>query len=199
MKDIFTLLLGCAVHIILILLFEGIFLFAILYPILTRVAKRFAQKYNELIFTKIINQGFGNLVIHEDPSSITYDKNTGYGNYTYNNDLIKYSFIKPINTIIKACAIDEIDYIKIQKNMPFIIYGVLLFSLVIACVIIIILASVFKLSIDYKFVIVNSLISFALICGYAFTVLWFILATQPYMLDLETHIYKTILSVYNDA
>lgn len=189
--ELLTLLLSCSVHIILILLFEGVFLFAILFPILQRVANNMTRKYNELLFSKILNNGYSNFVITPGSNPNQY--------YIPYQSGLSYAFVDSINILIKACAIDETLYNRIQQYMPHIIYAILLFVLVIFGVIIVIISKKFNIKINYWFVIVNSIISFALICGYAFVVLWFILATQPYVLNLEGGIYKTLLEFYNSV
>lgn len=166
--ELLTLLLSCVVHIILILLFEGIFLFAILYPILTRVSNNMTTKYREFLHKQILMKGYGNA-------------------------------IAPIKILIKACSIDEDSYNRTQKIMPYLMYAILLFVLIVCGVIIVIISNKFNVKINYWFVLLNSIISFALICGYAFVVLWFILATQPYQLNLEGNIYKVLNESYASA
>jgi hypothetical protein len=83
-----TVLLNCIIHIILILLFEGIFLFVILFPILKNAADKFYKKYNDEIFSVIIQKGFGNVI------------ETGN----------KITFKPPLDTIIYSNVIDEQKY-----------------------------------------------------------------------------------------
>jgi len=177
--EILTVLFGCSIHITLILLFEGIFLFGILYPILKRVANRITEKYSNVMFSELINKGYNNLI--------------------YINEQNKLNFEDPINIFLKACSIDEKKYLKTQDNMPYIIFGILLFSLLIFGIFIFILSKYLNINIDYKFVIITSIISFALICGYAFMVLYYILGTQPYVLNITADIYKAILDIFNSV
>jgi hypothetical protein len=56
-----------------------------------------------------------------------------------------------------------------------------------------------NIKIDYSFIIINSIIVFALICGVAFFILWSIVFTQPYTLDINVKLYKTFLDMYNSV
>jgi hypothetical protein len=177
--EILTLLFGCVVHIILILLFEGIFLFVILYPILVNVAVNKTSDYSNTIFRNIIEKGYGQFIVS--------NKNN------------KPIFNEPLYSLLLGCAVDEKIYNQQQDLMPYFVYSILLFVLLVSGVIMIMITRYFNIKINYRFVIINSIISFALICGYAFLVLWFILATQPYILNIESDIYKAILDVYNSS
>ena len=111
----------------------------------------------------------------------------------------EYSFFEPINLLLKACSIDEQKYLKIQDNMPYIIYGILLFVLIVCGVIILIIVNSNNITINYKFIIITSTIIFLLVSIYSFLVLYFILAKQPYVLNFEDNFYKAFLDTYNSV
>jgi hypothetical protein len=185
--EILTILLGCVIHITLILLFECIFLLGILYPILHKLANRMSQNLNQTIFRYIISALFPESYI---TTTGEVDPKTGTKTFT---------FKEPIVSLFRACAIDEIKYLKIQENMPYIVSGILVFVLFVCGIIIIIIKKATNMIIDYKFVIITSTISFMLICWIAFMILWFILAKQPYVLNYEADIYSAALDVYNNT
>ena len=176
--DLLTFILGCICHTVLILLFEGVFLFAILYKILDGVAKNMTEKYNDQLFQFIIKNGYGDYIEYDD-----------------NHRLI---FKEPLSILLNGCAIDEKEYLKLQKYMPYIYYIVLLFALFIGGLIIIIISRYLNRKIDYKSILITSSVVFLLICGYAFMVLYYVL-TQPYILNIEADIYKSFLDVYDST
>jgi hypothetical protein len=80
--------------------------------------------------------------------------------------------------------------------MPYIIYAILLFVLFVSIVIIILISNSLNIKIDYLAIFICSVVSFILICAYAFLVLWYTL-TQPYSLVIMKDIYSSILEVFN--
>ena len=128
-------------------------------------------------------------------------ENLGIINLNLNPITMKYeyTFYEPINLLLKACAIDEKKYLKIQNNMPYIVYGILLFVLIVCGLIILVIVNSYNIAINYKFIIITSGITFLLVSVYAFLVLYFILATQPYVLNFEDDFYKAFLDTYNSV
>jgi hypothetical protein len=240
--EIFTLLLGCVIHITLILVLEGIVLIGILYPILHRIVNYMTTKFQRTMFVEIlIRTWFNSLLKGKIPTTNQLipiapelkppnlqDKQQQIPQFTQYNPLIpttplfggksnfenlgiinwdlnpitmtyEYTFFEPINVLLKACAIDEKKYLKVQDNMPYIVYGILLFVLVVCGLIILVIVNSYNIAINYKFIIITSAITFLLVSIYAFLVLYFILATQPYVLNFEDNFYKAFLDTYNSV
>jgi len=164
-----TIILSCILHIILVLIFESVFLFGILYPILLRIA--------DDITTNISNQFFNYIF-----------------RITNNNSLSPEQIM-----ILKSGAVSEKIYLTTANVMPYIVFAFLELSLVFLGIIILLIASHMNIKIDYSFIIINSIIVFALICGVAFFILWSIVFTQPYTLDINVKLYKTFLDMYNSV
>lgn len=173
-----TILLSSVFHIILVLLFEGIFLFVILYPVLLRIANNISLNINHMIITN----GYGQV-----PVNITSDK-------------VFYDILTPQEaTIVRSGKVDENKYIQMEDKMPYIIYTVLQFSLIIMGIIVICVADRLRVVIDYKFILISSLIVFLLICGCAFGILWYSIFDQPYILDVNIGVLEAFLEIYNSA
>jgi hypothetical protein len=204
--EIFTLLLGCVVHITFILIVEGIILLAILYPTLERISNQMSYKFSRNMFYDISEKTRKyNLLINEkvpmkkSNSRRPFIQRDGVEDWGKNPSTNRYesTFIEPINLLLKACAIDEKKYLKIQDNMPYIIYGILLFVLVVCGLFILVLVKSYNLAINYKFIMITSILTCMLISIYAFLVLYFILEKQPYVLNFEDNFYKAFLEIYN--
>ena len=196
--SLLNFLLGCVIHIILILIFEGVFLFVILFPIVNKVAYKLTLKFNKIIFSIVSNMGYSQyinvnftniedaILLGKYPANfiIEIDLNdTLYTTYHLQGNVI-YSFKDPINNLVKGCSITETIYLQINQYMPYIIYSVLLFVLIVICIILICIAKIYNIKINVLYLIINSFIIFLLIASYAFLVIWYIL-TQPYALKIN--------------
>ena len=188
-EKILSLFLGSFIHILLILLFEGIFIFVILFPILKNVANNISTDVNNSVFAYLLQNGYSANIVNNNPQNIQWWQP---------QPKQSYSFKPPITTFLQACAIDEEKYLKMQTQMPYIIYAILLFVLCVSIIIIIVITKKFNIKIDYVHIGITSFISFILICSYAFIVLFFTL-TQPYSLNLEADAYQTFLDLFKNA
>lgn len=178
---LYTTVFGSFIHIILVLLFEAVFLFAILYPLLTRIANNITNEIN--------NQAY---------SAIIQNNKNAKKFISYNPETEKYYINEAsIKAIFEYGAIDEKRYLKVQTYMPYIIFAILVFSLIIASIVWVLYTKHMGGSIDWLFVFITSAISFGIICLYAFGILWYVIFTQPYVMDINADLLETFLEVYN--
>mgnify|MGYP003996089757 CR=1 FL=1 len=56
-----TIILNCIIHIILVLIFEGIFLFVVLYPLLNKLSNRYLAIINNYIYSILYPDDYYNL------------------------------------------------------------------------------------------------------------------------------------------
>jgi hypothetical protein len=117
-------------------------------------------------------------------------------NFVFNNIL---TFNPSEITIMKSGYAAEKIYLSTQDYMPYIVFAILELSLIFTCIIVILLANYMNVKIDYWFIIINSIIVFGLICGIAFFILWNIIFTQPYTMDLYSKLCSAFLDTYNSA
>lgn len=179
-----TAVFNSFIHIILVLFFEAVFLFGILYPLLTRIAKNITINVNNTIFDNILR-----FDIIKESDAFVYNPKTEL--FEFNNPFLK--------AMLESCAVDEKRYMMVQNYMPYIVFSVLVFSLLIGTIIWFFITRQLGLFIDWKFVFITSIISFGLICGFAFAILWFVVFTQPYVMDLNAELFETFLEVYLSA
>jgi len=220
-----TSLFSSIIASILVTLFEGIFLFVILIPVINKLSHRIGFKINEILYFKQHNNSFythNSTIIHLHPKYYLRDDSGYYlrdelGNIIINPkykdneqlyqdemDLYYYKlyrsykniFTPTEKTILKYGAVDEELFLKTQKNIPYIMYALIMLVLVIGLVIIVIISKKYKIDIDYKISLIVSVISFILICGFASTILWFSVFAQSYKLDINKSLFKSLLDTY---
>ena len=216
-----TSLFSSIIASILVTLFEGIFLFVILIPVINKLSHRIGFKINyELYLKKNKKEYFESSIKY--PSWYLLDangkpiKDTSSSPYYYwkinpnyekemeifwdkrNNEYrsFKNIFTPTEKTILKYGAVDEELFLKTQKNIPYVMYALIMLVLVIGLVIIVIIAKKYKIDIDYKISLIVSVISFILICGFASTILWFSVFAQSYKLDINKSLFKSLLDTY---
>ena len=56
-----SIILNCIIHIILVLIFEGIFLFGVLYPLLNKLSNRYLAIINNYIYSILYPDDYYNL------------------------------------------------------------------------------------------------------------------------------------------
>ena len=219
-----TSLFSSIIASILVTLFEGIFLFVILIPVINKLSHRIGFKINyELYLKKNKKEYFESSI--ESPSYYLLDangnpiKDKSSSPYSYwysykinpnyekemeiywdkrDNEYYSYKniFTPTEKTILKYGAIDEELFLKTQKNIPYVMYALIMLVLVIGLVIIFIISKKYKIDIDYKISLIVSIISFILICGFASTILWFSVFAQSYKLDINKSLFKSLLNTY---
>lgn len=162
-----TIIISCILHIVLVLIFEGIFLFGILYPLLKNLSQNITTDIGNQIYNYIYSK------------TITFNPNE--------------------ITIMKSGYAAEKIYLSTQDYMPYIVFAILETSLVFTGIIVILLAKYMNVKIDYWFIIINSAIAFGLICGIAFFILWNIVFTQPYTMDIYSKLCSAFLDTYYSA
>jgi len=216
-----TSLFSSIIASILVTLFEGIFLFVILIPLINKLSHLIGFKINyELYLKKNKKQYFessikrpsyylrdesGKLIRDTSDSNwISYKRNPNYQkelDIYYDRRRNEYYSYKNIftpteKTILKYGAVDEELFLKTQKNIPYIMYALIMLVLVIGLVIIVIISKKYKIDVDYKISLIISVISFILICGFASTILWFSVFAQSYKLDINKSLFKSLLDTY---
>lgn len=214
--NLVTTIFSALLHIILVLVFEGVFLFAILYPILDWIVNYQTIFINNRIGDYMVANKIptGKIILpgpqFNDPKAPGYTSSKDnyayfyyYFNYIENNNN-RYPKKEPIledNTkpLMAYCAIDEYKFLKKQKYIPHLIYGALLLVLCIMIGLVIIISNKLNINIDYKFSIINSIIVFILIGGYAGALLWYCVFSQSYVLNIVAKFYSIFLDVYNSA
>jgi len=208
-----TSLFSSIIASILVTLFEGIFLFVILIPVINKLSHRIGFKINyELYLKKNKKQYFESSIKRPNYNDLyIFNKEKGY--YVINskykeeieiyydrrrNEYYSYKniFTPTEKTILKYGAVDEELFLKTQKNIPYVMYALIMLVLVIGLVIIVIIAKKYKIDIDYKISLIVSVISFILICGFASTILWFSVFAQSYKLDINKSLFKSLLDTY---
>ena len=93
----------------------------------------------------------------------------------------------------------EQDYLSKQKNKPYMVYFIIQGCLVILAIILIFISFYMNININYKFIIINSIIIFFVICMYAAAILWLDVFSQDYVLNIEKGIYQSFNDVFNET
>ena len=215
-----TIILNCIIHIILVLIFEGIFLFVVLYPILNKLSNRYLAIINNYIYSILYPDDYYNLnyyinekhhfhcytnenkccKIHKCKKNLSIDpvyqnlienKNKNNNLKTFNNDTK--------NTLFNNGYTKEQDYLSKQKNKPYMVYFIIQGCLVILAIILIVISFYMNININYKFIIINSIIIFFVICMYAAAILWLDVFSQDYVLNIEKGIYQSFNDVFNET
>ena len=210
--NLLTTIFSALLHIILVLVFEGVFLFAILYPILDWIVNYqtiyINNRIGDYMLANKIPSGILPVPQFNDPEAAgytSYKDNFEYFYYYYsiinNSRYYKKEKILADTTkpLIAYGAIDEYKFLNIQKNIPYIIYAILVFVLFIIVGLVIMISNKLNIKIDYKFSIINSIIVFILIGGYAGALLWYCVFSQSYVLNIVSKFYSIFLDVYNSA
>jgi hypothetical protein len=215
-----TIILNCIIHIILVLIFEGIFLFGVLYPLLNKLSNRYLGIINNYIYSILypddyynlnyyinekhhfhcytnenkcckIHKCNHNLMIKPVYQSLFMKKNNVDNLKTFNNDTK--------NTLFNNGYTKEQDYLSKQKNKPYMVYFIIQGCLVILAIILIVISFYMNININYKFIIINSIIIFFVICMYAAAILWLDVFSQDYVLNIEKGIYQSFNDVFNET
>jgi len=215
-----TIILNCIIHIILVLIFEGIFLFGVLYPLLNKLSNRYLAIINNYIYSILypddyynlnyyinekhhfhcytnenkcckIHKCNNNLMIKPVYQSLFMKKNNVDNLKTFNNDTK--------NTLFNNGYTKEQDYLSKQKNKPYMVYFIIQGCLVILAIILIVISFYMNININYKFIIINSIIIFFVICMYAAAILWLDVFSQDYVLNIEKGIYQSFNDVFNET
>lgn len=215
-----SIILNCIIHIILVLIFEGIFLFGVLYPLLNKLSNRYLAIINNYIYSILypddyynlnyyinekhhfhcytnenkcckIHKCNNNLMIKPVYQSLFMKKNNVDNLKTFNNDTK--------NTLFNNGYTKEQDYLSKQKNKPYMVYFIIQGCLVILAIILIVISFYMNININYKFIIINSIIIFFVICMYAAAILWLDVFSQDYVLNIEKGIYQSFNDVFNET
>ena len=242
--NLITIIFSSCIHIILVLIMEGIFLFIILMPIINNLVIDYIATiqntlnkyinpntpaeeywienpdYSPKIDEFIVNPAYDNKKPYwiknpkYDGKNYEWIKNPDYDdknpywiqNPAYNNYWIKNPKYGGINidlftpgqkTILRAGVVDESSYINFQKYIPYIVYVSILIGLIILIIILIVISNKYDIKIDYKFVIINSIIVLFIIGGYMGAFIWYsVFNYQPYNINIEKQIMQTMLDVY---
>ena len=212
-----TIILNCIIHIILVLIFEGIFLFGILYPILNKLSNRYLACINNYIYSILYPNDYYNLdyyinYLNHFHCYSKYDKccKIHKCNHKLMIDPVYQNLIKNKNkdnnekifnniTLFDNGYNKEQSYLSIQKNKPYIVYFMIQGFLVMLAIILIIISLYMKININYKFIMINSIIIFFVICIYAAAILWFDVFSQYYVLNIEKGIYQSFIDVFNET
>ena len=215
-----TIILNCIIHIILVLIFEGIFLFGVLYPLLNKLSNRYLGIINNYIYSILYPDDYYNLnyyinekhhfhcytnenkcckihkcnnnfMIKPVYQSLFMKKNNADNLKTFNNDTK--------NMLFNNGYTKEQDYLSKQKNKPYMVYFIIQGCLVILAIILIVISFYMNININYKFIIINSIIIFFVICMYAAAILWLDVFSQDYVLNIEKGIYQSFNDVFNET
>jgi len=176
-----TILINTVIHIILVLIFEGVFLFVILYPILRHIVKKKTDNFTWQILNKMWP---------------TINWNNCNNPNANPQDLTPYYITPELYTLIKITQNDEQKYMDSTKNYTYIVYAVIMSFLVILLIIIIIFSRYMTIYVNYKYIIINSFIIFLLICAIATTILWFDVFNQDYKININKPFLKKYLEEY---
>ena len=178
-----TILVNTIIHIILVLIFEGVFLFGILYPILARQVTSITDNFTYDILVNIIwpKINWSKCYSKQKPSP---------------KDLTPFFITPEEYTLIQLAETEEQKYIDSNKNYPYIVYIILMSLLIILVIIIIIISIYMGIYINYKYIIINSIIIFIFICAIAGTILWFDVFSQDYQIDITKPFLEKFLEEY---
>jgi len=174
--NILSSLFSSIIASILVTLFEGVFLFAILMPVIDRLTRRIGR---------II---YHNLMVRRYRYFNYYD-----GSNWVERDTI---FTPTERTMLKYGVVDEELFLKRQKNIPYFMYALIQLVLVIGLVILIIISKTYKIDIDYKTSLIIGILGFFFICIFASTILWFSVFAQTYKLDINKKLFKSFTDTY---
>ena len=178
-----TILVNTIIHIILVLIFEGVFLFVILYPILKNQVESITNNFTWHILIDIIWPK-----INWGPC---------YYNSKSSGEALTPYFITPEEyALLQIVQTKEEKYIDSHKYYPYIIYIILMSILIILVIIIIIISIYMNIYVNYKYIIVNSIIIFIFICAIAGTILWYDVFSQDYQIDITKPFLEKFLEEY---
>ena len=175
-----TILINTIIHILLVLIFEGVFLFVILYPILTSKVLSITNNLTWNLFAKIIWPTI----------------NWSNCDTTNPNDLTPYYITKDEYKLIQLTQSEELNYIDSHYNYPYIIYIILLSFLIILVIILIFVASYMNIYVNYRYIMINSFIIFLLICAVAGSILWLDVFSQNYQINIAKPFLEKFLEEY---
>jgi hypothetical protein len=165
-----TIIINTIIHIILVLLFEGVFLFGILYPILKRKVKHITDKFTyDFYINKIM-------------PSINWSKCSTPDNKP--KDLTPYYITPELYNLIQISETTEKQKLNSNINYPYIVYAIIISILFVLVVSIIFITRYMNIYVNYKYIFINSFIIFLLICGIASSILWFDVFSQDYNINI---------------
>jgi hypothetical protein len=175
------ILINTIIHIILVLIFEGVFLFGILYPILK---------------SKVLNltNNFTWQIIHKFWDTIEWNKCSTPN--TKSQDLTPYFITPEEYALLQIVQNKEETYIDSHKYYPYIVYTIIMTVLIVLVIIIIIISIYMNIYVNYKYIIINSIIVFIFICAIAGTILWYDVFTQDYQIDITKPFLEKFLEEY---
>jgi hypothetical protein len=202
-------------------MFEGVFLFVILIPIINNIVEITTLESHLPLYNNVLGENLLLQVQMPKPPSINiynckngkYDIfNPDYINQSkkYNNDLIKFAskynldnikdiFTNDQKSLLQSCVNKETNFLEKQLKVPLVVYIIIILSLIALFIIILLISKKFNIPINYKFSIINSIIVFVLICGYASLLLWYSVFAQPYILNVNNSLFKSFLDYYNSV
>ena len=184
-----TILINTLIHIILVLIFEGVFLFAILYKVLAGKVLHLTRMLDYNILNSIWN----------------YTDWTKCCNYNWNppncvnpnpKELNPYYITPETYKLLQIAQIPEQQHIDSHKKYPYVVYAIIMSVLVLSVIILIFLSRYMDIYVNYKFIIINSSIIFLLICAIAGMILWFDIFNQDYQVNIAKPFLETFLEKY---
>lgn len=215
--NLITIIVNALFHIILVLILEGIALFAIFFSIIDYQSKRYTQFINSMINDKINpsnpnisvnnkiilsnakivakNLAFKTIFLAINNKNMTMQQqNSIWGDYY--DSLLVSPLTDMQSSIIKSCVINEHKLIADNKYVPYIMYASLLIILILILIVGIFVSNKYNIIIDYKFIAINATIIFFLIGGFIGGFLWYSVFSQPYVLNVEKQMYEKCLEIY---
>lgn len=199
--NLITIIVNALCHIILVLILEGIALFAIFFSIIDFQAKYYNQFINSRI-NDIINPSNPSIArIPRIPRPVTnYETMSMQQIYSILGDYYDSLLVSPLtdmqSNIIKSCVINENKLIADNKYIPYIMYASLLIILILILIVVIFVSNKYNIIINYKFIAINTTIIFLLIGGFIGGFLWYSVFSQPYVLNVEKQMYEKCLEIY---
>lgn len=177
-----TIIINTIIHIILVLIFEGVFLFGVLYPILTSEVLYITDNLTWHIIDKIRPTiEWGKCYSKPPPPP---------------QELTPFYITPDAYKLIQLTEKSEKQYIDSNANYPYIVYAILMSILVSLLIIIICISRYMNYYINYKYILINSAIIFVLICAIAAIILWYDVFSQDYEINIEKPFLEKILEEY---
>ena len=178
-----TIFINTIIHIIFVLIFEGVFLFGILYPILAKKVFSITDNFTYHILVNIIWPKINWYKCYSNPKPSP-------------KDLTPYFITPEEYNLIQLAETEEQKYIDSNKNYPYVVYAIIMSVLIVLVLIIIFISIYMNIYINYKYILVNSFIIFLFICGIAATILWLDVFSQDYKIDITKPFLEKFLEEY---
>ena len=183
------ILINTLIHIILVLIFEGVFLFAILYKVLAGKVLHLTRMLDYNILNSIWN--------YSDYSKCCYNQWDNPNCVNPNPKELNPYYITPQTyKLLQIAQIPEQKYIDSRTKYPYIVYAIIMSVLVLLLIILIFISRYMDIYVNYKFIIINSSIIFLLICAIAAIILWFDIFNQDYQVNIAKPFLETFLEKY---